>query len=84
MNTLIPSWPQHRNEVEGKIKVTVELLGVARKLLTRSDAGTVSRVHRKFRETERVADQDQAWGLYSDLQMAIASLEQIVKNLNWK
>ncbi|WP_369064852.1 hypothetical protein [Burkholderia gladioli] len=84
LNTLIPNWPQDRNEVEGKIKVTVELLGVARKLLTRSDAGTVSRVHRKFRKTERVTDQDQAWALYSDLQMAIASLEQIVKNLNWK
>lgn len=84
LNTLIPSWPQHRNEVEGKIKVTMELLGAARKLLGRSDAGTVSRVHRKFSKAEEVGDQDQAWGLYTDLQMAIASLEQIVKNLNWK
>ncbi|PFH26648.1 hypothetical protein [Burkholderia sp. JKS000303] len=84
LNTLIPSWPQNRNEVVGKIKVTIELLGVARKLLSRSDGGTVSRIHRKFRKTERVTNQDEAWDFYLDLQMAIASLEQIMKNLNWK
>jgi hypothetical protein len=86
LNSRLSGWPQHRNEFLGEIKVARELLGAARKLLGRSDATTVRQIQTTLGDDAQWAALDDAgaWNLYSDVQRAIVSLEQVSKDLNWK
>jgi hypothetical protein len=78
-------WPQKQNEFALTLKVSVVLLNTAGKLLPRSDAATLREVEAKLtKATSRVLTDKDAWDLYGDIQRAIANLQQVSKNLNWK
>lgn len=85
LNAHLSAWPQKQNEFALDVKVSVVLLTTARKLLPRSEAATVREVEAKLGDaaSRALTDKD-AWELYGEIQRAIANLQQVSKNLNWK
>jgi hypothetical protein len=90
LSSNLGQWPSQRNEVHCQIKVAASLLKSATKLLPKEEKKEVLQTQKKLKNAAddfnqpRFMQVDAVWDLYSDIQSAITSMNQLSKNIKWE
>jgi len=90
LNTSLNNWPVSKNTGHGQIKVASSLIDDAITFIPRASRKKIVEINGKLSKAVHEFSQarydtpDAVWDLYSDIQVAITSLNQIEKNLNWE
>ncbi|MEJ8675690.1 hypothetical protein [Chromobacterium amazonense] len=79
-----------RNESHCQIKIAASLIKSTIRILPKEEKEEIVRVYSKLATAAsdinypRLSNEDALWDLYSDIQSAISSMKQLVKNLKWE
>ncbi len=90
LSNSLGQWPAQRNEAHCQIKVAASLLKSVAKMLPNEEKKEIIQTQKKLIAAANNFNQpqfvlvDSVWDLYSDIQSAITSMNQLSKNIKWE
>lgn len=90
LSVSLDQWPTQRHAAHEQIKISVTLLTSSRSVLPKEEKIEIDKIIKKLNTAkvefhlQKYDDVNNVWDLYSDIQLAITSMTQLLKNIKWK